>query len=77
MRSYASLLAKEGITSNALAPALIETEMLAGNRAATADRIPVGRFGSIEEVASMAVAIVSNPYMTGQTVQLNGGIYMT
>lgn len=77
MRSYASLLAKEGITSNALAPALIETEMLAGNPAATPDRVPVGRFGSVEEVASMAVAVVTNPYITGQTMQVNGGIYMT
>jgi 3-oxoacyl-[acyl-carrier protein] reductase len=77
MHSYASLLAKEGITSNAIAPALIETKMLAGNPAAVADKIPVGRFGTPEEVADMIVAIAQNPYVTGQTIQVNGGLYMT
>jgi 3-oxoacyl-[acyl-carrier protein] reductase len=77
MRSYASLLAKEGITSNAVAPALIETEMLAGNPKASPDNIPVGRFGTVEEVADLVLAVVKNPYITGQTFQVNGGIYMT
>ncbi|NUO48161.1 MAG: SDR family NAD(P)-dependent oxidoreductase [Polyangiaceae bacterium] len=77
MHSYASLLAKEGITANAIAPALIETEMLAGNPAATTDRIPVGRFGTPQEVADLAVAVLKNPFLTGQTLQINGGIYMT
>jgi 3-oxoacyl-[acyl-carrier protein] reductase len=77
MHSYASTLAKEGITSNAIAPALIETAMLAGNPAATPDRIPVGRFGTPDEVSSIALAIVANGYVTGQTIQVNGGIYMT
>jgi 3-oxoacyl-[acyl-carrier protein] reductase len=77
MHSYASLLAKEGITSNAIAPALIETEMIAGNPASRPDRIPVGRFGTSEEVASLVVAVAQNPYITGQTIQVNGGIYMT
>ncbi|MBX3227701.1 MAG: SDR family NAD(P)-dependent oxidoreductase [Labilithrix sp.] len=77
MHSYASLLAKEGITSNAVAPALIETEMLAGNPAAQPAKIPVGRFGTPDEVADVVLAIVRNPYVTGQTVQVNGGLYMT
>jgi 3-oxoacyl-[acyl-carrier protein] reductase len=77
MHSYASLLAKEGITSNAIAPALIETEMLAGNRAATTDKVPVGRFGTADEVAELTLAVLQNPYITGQTLQINGGIYMT
>ena len=77
MHSYASLLAKEGITANAIAPALIETKMLAGNPDAVADRIPVGRFGTPEEVADIVVAIAQNPFVTGQTIQVNGGLYMT
>ncbi|AKU98261.1 3-oxoacyl-[acyl-carrier protein] reductase [Labilithrix luteola] len=77
VHSYASILAKEGITANAIAPALIETEMLAGNMAIRADRIPVGRLGTPDEVASMVIAVASNPYVTGQTIQVNGGIYMT
>jgi 3-oxoacyl-[acyl-carrier protein] reductase len=77
MHSYASLLAREGITANAIAPALIETEMLAGNHMAVPDRLPVGRLGTSEEVAEIAVAVASNAFITGQTVQVNGGIYMT
>jgi 3-oxoacyl-[acyl-carrier protein] reductase len=77
MHSYASLLAREGITANAIAPALIETEMLAGNPAAVPERLPVGRFGTPEEVAGIVVAVASNAFITGQTIQVNGGIYMT
>lgn len=75
--AYASLLAREGITSNAVAPALIETEMLAGNEKASAERVPVGRLGTPEEVADVIVSVVRNPFITGQTLQVNGGIYMT
>jgi len=77
VHSYASLLAKEGITANAIAPALIETEMLAGNPKANPEKIPVGRFGTPEEVAHVVVAVAENPFVTGQTIQVNGGIYMT
>jgi 3-oxoacyl-[acyl-carrier protein] reductase len=77
MHSYASILAAEGITANAVAPALIETEMLAGNPRVRPDRIPVGRFGTTEEVADVVVAVAANGYVTGQTIQVNGGMYMT
>ena len=77
VHSYASILAKEGITANAIAPALIETEMLAGNVQVNPDRIPVGRLGTAEEVADIVVAVACNGYITGQTIQVNGGIYMT
>jgi 3-oxoacyl-[acyl-carrier protein] reductase len=76
-RAFASSLAREGITSNAIAPALIETEMLAGNLSASAERVPVGRLGKPEEVADVVVSVVRNPYITGQTIQVNGGIHMT
>jgi 3-oxoacyl-[acyl-carrier protein] reductase len=72
---YASRLAKEGITVNAIAPALIETEMVTTNMKATPDRIPVGRFGTTDEVASVAVMLARNPYITGQTINVNGGWY--
>lgn len=73
---YASRLAPEGITANAIAPALVETEMIASRRKRP-DRIPVGRLGLPEEVAEMALALLSNGYVTGQTVQVNGGVYFT
>ena len=75
--SYAALLAKEGITANAIAPALIETEMITSNPKARPDLIPVGRFGTIEEVADVVVMLASNGYITGQTISVNGGWYIT
>jgi 3-oxoacyl-[acyl-carrier protein] reductase len=75
--SYAALLAKEGITVNAVAPALIATEMMAQNKKARPDLIPIGRFGTIEEVADVVIMLVRNGYITGQTVNVNGGWYMS
>ena len=75
--SYASLLAKEGITVNAIAPALIETEMMRDNPRATPALIPVGRFGTVDEVADVAVMLAANGYITGQTINVNGGWYMS
>jgi 3-oxoacyl-[acyl-carrier protein] reductase len=75
--AYASLLAKEGITANVIAPALIETEMVTANPRARPDLIPVGRFGAAEEVAAVAVMLATNAYITGQTVNVNGGWYMS
>lgn len=74
---YANLLAKEGITVNSIAPALIATDMVAANPRARPDIIPVGRFGQPDEVAEVAVVIARNGYMTGQTVNVNGGWYMS
>jgi 3-oxoacyl-[acyl-carrier protein] reductase len=75
--AYAALLAKEGITANAIAPALIETAMIANNPKATPALIPVGRFGAVDEVAAVAVMLARNGYITGQTINVNGGWYMS
>ena len=74
---YAALLAKEGITVNAIAPALISTEMVANMPDAGPRLIPIGRFGTPEEVADVALMIVRNSYITGQTINVNGGWYMS
>lgn len=74
---YASKLVKEGITVNAIAMAQIETDMLRSATAADPSRIPVGRFGTVDEVAQVATMLVNNAYMTGQTISLNGGMYYT
>ena len=74
---YASRLSREGITVNAISPALVETEMVTANPNATPERIPVGRFGSVSEVAEAAVMLARNSYITGQTLHVNGGWYMT
>jgi 3-oxoacyl-[acyl-carrier protein] reductase len=75
--SYANLVVKEGITVNTVAPALIETDMITKDLKATPTHIPVGRFGTVEEVAEVVVMLVRNGYMTGQTVIVNGGWYFT
>ena len=75
-RSYARVLAKEGITVNAITPALVATEMVRSNPVAKPDMIPIGRFGEVEEVADVAVMLAGNAYMTGQTINVNGGYYM-
>ena len=76
-RSYASAVAKEGITVNAIAPALIETDMIASLPALTPDRLPVGHYGSVDEVARIAVLLAQSSFITGQTINPNGGVYFT
>jgi 3-oxoacyl-[acyl-carrier protein] reductase len=72
-RGYAARLAADGITVNAIAPSLIDTDMVAPIRAA-ASRIPIGRLGTPGEVAQATLMVVANAYTTGQTIQLNGGL---
>ena len=72
-RGYAARLVKDGITVNAVAPSLIETEMMRG-RTELARNIPVGRMGQAEEVAQAVAMVIGNSYMTGQTIVLNGGM---
>jgi 3-oxoacyl-[acyl-carrier protein] reductase len=74
-RGYAARLAKNGVTVNAVSPSLIETEMIATHRTESVGRIPVGRLGTGEEVAAVVVMVAANAYMTGQTVQVNGGLH--
>jgi 3-oxoacyl-[acyl-carrier protein] reductase len=77
MHSYASLLSKEGITSNAIAPALIETDMIRNYSRIQPTLVPVGRFGTAEEVADAVLLLAMNSYITGQTINVNGGWYMS
>ena len=77
MHSYASNLVKEGITANVISPALVETDMVRSDLRITPDRIPVGRFGRVEEVAEVAVMLARNSYITGQSINVNGGVYFT
>lgn len=76
MHSYANLLAGCGITVNAVAPALIETDMIQNNPNIKPDLIPVGRFGQPDEVVEAVMMLIRNGYMNGQTINVNGGWYM-
>jgi len=75
--SCASSFVRDGITVNAIAPALIETDMVTSNPNANPNLIPMGHFGSVDDVASVAVMLATSDYMTGQTVSVNGGWYMS
>ncbi len=72
----AARVAAHGVTVNALAPALIEdTGMLPGDPGELAARVPVGRLGRPAVVADLALALVTNGYITSQVVSIDGGMY--
>jgi 3-oxoacyl-[acyl-carrier protein] reductase len=73
-RAYALRLAPEGVTVNAVAPGLIDTEM--GKpliEAGVAAHIPVGRVGTVDDIAQTVLLLVQNDFITGQTLAVNGG----
>jgi len=81
-RSLAREVASRGITANVVAPGFIDTDMTRGlseeQRAALADQIPLGRLGAPEDVAG-AVAFLAGPraaWITGETLNVNGGMHM-
>jgi len=81
-KAAARELASRDITVNAVAPGLIATDMLEGMQAAARDMVlalvPLGRFGTPEEVAA-AVTFLAGPggaYITGQVIHVNGGLYV-
>lgn len=72
----ASRVAPDGVTVNAIAPALIgNTGMLPGQPAELVRLIPVGRLGTPEEVADLAIAMLTNSYLTNKVFALDGGMY--
>lgn len=81
-KSVARELAARGITVNAVAPGFIETEMTATLSPQLQEEflrsIPLGRFGTSEEVAQLVVFLTGPgaAYITGQVMNVNGGLYM-
>ncbi len=74
-------LARSNVTVNAICPGFIETDMFAGipekAKEAILKQIPLGRTGTPQEVArAVRYLIVDGDYITGQTLNINGGIYM-
>jgi 3-oxoacyl-[acyl-carrier protein] reductase len=74
---YASLTLKEGITVNAVAPSLIETDMALQDLRVDPKSTSIGRLGAPEEVAEVVVMLAKNGYITGQTLYVNAGRHMT
>ncbi len=75
MHYYAAHLAAEGITANTIAPGPVNTDMVASLPQLRPESIPIGRFGTPEEIADVAVMLACNGYITGQTISVNGGRY--
>lgn len=81
-KSAAKELASRGITCNAIAPGLIETEMTEampeGAKKALQEQIPLRRMGSVDDVAQLAVFLASEQasYITGQVICVDGGLSM-
>lgn len=81
-RSLAKIYSKQGIITNAVAPGLVQTDMSADELNSEAGlekvrNIPVGRIATVEEVARVVVFLASDAasYITGQTINVNGGMY--
>ena len=81
-KSLAREVASRGITVNTVAPGFIETDMTKAltdeQRAATLSAVPAGRLGSAKEIAATVVFLASEgaAYINGETIHVNGGMYM-
>jgi acetoacetyl-CoA reductase/3-oxoacyl-[acyl-carrier protein] reductase len=81
-KSMAKLYSGVGVTTNAIAPGLIDTEMIAAemkekSAAGRFDGIPMARLGTVDEVSAAVLYLCSTEasYVTGQTINVNGGMY--
>jgi len=81
-KSTAKEFSARGITVNAVSPGFVDTELLTrlpvDVKKRYLDLIPVGRFGSVEEISSVVCFLVSEgaSYITGEVIKVNGGFYM-
>lgn len=79
-KALAREIGSRHITVNAIAPGFIETDMTAGLsekiQKAMLDQIPLKRFGRTEEIASTVEFLITNKYVTGQVIEVNGGLHM-
>ncbi len=79
-KSVAKELAARGITCNAIAPGFVETDMTAVLTDAQKEKmlsvIPLKRYGQVEDIAKAAVFFAKNTYITGQVLNVDGGMVM-
>lgn len=79
-KSVAKELAQRGITCNAIAPGFVETDMTAvltdEQKEQMMSVIPLKRYGKVEDIASAAVFFAKNTYITGQVLNVDGGMVM-
>ena len=77
MHAYASALRPHRITANAIAPALIESKMANAIDVGPTENLPLGRMGRAEELWPATRMIIETEYLTGQTIHVDAGRYMT
>ena len=74
-----SRVARKGVTVNAIAPGFIETEIIDGHARggprSDPGEIPMARFGRPEEVAQAVDSLSKGDYITGQVIEIDGGLY--
>ena len=79
-KSAAKEFAQRGITCNAIAPGFVETDMTGvlsdDVKEKLLENIPLGRYGQVEDIASAAVFLAKNTYITGQVLNVDGGMVM-
>src|SRR5690554_2623969 len=77
-KALAAELATKGVTVNAIAPGYIATETVIAIRQAITDSVPMKRLGKPEEVGALCAYLASDMagYMTGATLNMNGGLHM-
>ncbi|MFC5587694.1 3-oxoacyl-[acyl-carrier-protein] reductase [Sporosarcina soli] len=79
-KSLALETAKNGITVNAVCPGFIATEMVSAMPEKVLDsivsKVPMRRLGEVDEIAEAVVYLATANYITGQTINVNGGLYM-
>ena len=81
--SLARIYSNTGITANSISPGIIKTEMTSwikeNDKKLIINNIPIGRFGTTNEIADAVsfLASESSSYITGQTINVNGGMLRT
>ena len=79
-KSLALETAKNGVTVNAICPGFIETEMVAAMpdnvKESIIAKVPMRRLGQTDEVADAVLFLIKSSYITGQEINVNGGLYM-
>ncbi len=81
-KSLAAEVGSRGITVNCVAPGFIETDMTAelpdDIKTQMLGRVPLGRLGNVDEIAATVAFLASSPaaYISGETIHVNGGMYM-
>ncbi len=79
-KATAKELAQRGVTCNAIAPGFVETDMTGVLPEETKEKmfetIPLKRFGSVDDIANVAVFFAKNTYITGQVLNVDGGMVM-